>query len=66
MSVGSLRLQLANLPDDYEVTICDTHGQDWPILAVTDGGEEGAAIIDIGTQDDVAVTEEWPIGWDHV
>lgn len=66
MSVGSLRMQLAALPDDFEVTVCDAQGQDWPILAVTDGGEERSCIVDIGTQDDLDVAAQWPIGWDHV
>ncbi len=66
MSVGSLIEQLLALPADYEMVICDGQGQDWPILAVSDGGEERAVIIDVGTQDDLAVTEEWPLGWKRV
>jgi hypothetical protein len=66
MSVGTMLELLAGMPRDYELTVCDVQGNDWPILAVTDGGEENAAIIDLGTQDDVEAAEEWPLGWDHV
>ncbi len=66
MTVAAMIDQLSSMPQDYELVICDMQGQDWPVLAVTDGQEERAVIVDVGTQDDVAVTEEWPIGWDHV
>ncbi len=66
MSVGTLIDLLARIPLDREVIICDPQGNDHDILAVTDGGEEGIGIIDLGTQDDIAATEEWPIGWNRV
>ncbi len=66
MSAGTLKSLLASMPDDYEVTVCDTAGIDWPILAVTDGGEENAVILDVGTQDDIEAGEQWPIGWESV
>ncbi len=66
MTVAAMIEQLERMPSTHELVICDMQGNDWPVLAVTDGGEENAVIVDVGTQDDVTVSQEWPLGWDRV
>ncbi len=66
MTVAAMIEQLERMPRTHKLTVCDRDGRDDEILAITDGGEEECVIIDLGTQDDIEVSQEWPLGWHRV